>query len=76
MPIGRITFNLADPDDRNEHRVALEGHKYLTILQNMDEWLRQKIKHGNFKGKEYQMLVDIRNYLHDELTDRGINLHE
>lgn len=40
-----LTFDL--PEDRNELWLAIEGCGWMSVVLDMDNWLRSQIKHGH-----------------------------
>jgi hypothetical protein len=70
-----LEFDL--PDDARELRLALKASAYLAVLWDFDQKLRAVIKYGEDKPPEIrQAMVELREELHDALSERGINLDE
>ena len=58
------------PEEQEDHRVAVEGMKYLIILQELDNWLRAEIKY-NDAGPEVQK---CRDNLHSIAAQHDISI--
>ena len=64
-----LEFNL--PDEELEYKDASQGAHWHNLVCDLDEHLRQFIKHN---GKnEYQ---PIRDWLNGKLADRNLNLYD
>jgi hypothetical protein len=72
MPEAILKFNL--PEEASEFHDAVEGTSYLVALQEMDEFLRQKLKYGGLKKGEGDAYEQIREKLSEILLDRKIDL--
>ena len=68
--IGEIRFKL--PEEQDEWNDAVNGWKWHVVVHNMDDQLRNRIKHGDEKGS-YQEARDLLNELLDDL---GLDLLE
>ena len=68
-----ITFNL--PEEEHEYRNAVEGAKMRSILWDVDQWLRAKLKYeelsdGNVAFKE------TRDHLRRLLIEENVDLEK
>ena len=64
-----LEFDL--PEEQYEFDSAVNGCQWHNLVSDLDEKLRQDIKHQ--RGKT---LEQIRKYILDETLDRGLKLHE
>jgi hypothetical protein len=55
-------------DESDEARIALEGVEWKGAVQDFDEWLKGKIKHG---GKPWQ---EVRTALRASIQTSGLSL--
>ena len=70
-----LEFNL--PEDNSEFQTALRGAKYKAMLWDFDQKLRAIVKYGEDKPPEVrQAVAELREALHDALSERGISLDE
>lgn len=69
-----LEFNLGDLDDEVAHGLAIHGQDFALVCVDIDQVLRDWLKHGhNFKTAD-EALQEIRDVLHGCLDDRGISL--
>ena len=61
MPKAILEFNL--PEEREEHELALNAHQYMRIIEEMDDFLREKIKYEQLPPYDEKIYRDIRNKL-------------
>jgi len=64
----QLIFDLIDLDDRLKHQRAILADDIMSVIWDMDQWLRSEIKYNE---KPYQ---EVRDFLHEMLRDEGINL--
>ena len=64
----RATLEFDLPDDEPEHRYALAGRDALIALEQIDEWARGKIKHGEIGEEAETLLRELRAMVPHELV--------
>ncbi len=64
-----LEFNL--PEEESEYKDAAQGARWHNLLCDLDEYLRQSIKHN---GREE--LQPIRDWINGKLLDRGLCLYD
>ena len=64
-----LKFNL--PEEQYEFDSAVNGCQWHNLVSDLDEKLRQDIKHCHGEDLEH-----IRKYILNEILDRGLKLHE
>jgi hypothetical protein len=64
-----LEFHL--PEEESDYKDASQGARWHNLLCDLDDHLRQSIKHGN--KKEYRA---IRDWLNNKILDRGLCLYE
>lgn len=57
------------PEDEPEHRYALAGRDALIALEQIDEWARGKIKHGEISEESDELLRELRAMVPHELVE-------
>lgn len=68
-----LTFNL--PQEQEELENALYGSKYKTILRDLDEMLRSKLKYDETLTEEQEQIYqEIRDSIHEAFNDWNLNL--
>lgn len=74
MPQVTLTFNT--PEETAELNTALRGGKYLSVLTDFDNYLRNRIKYEEGLSKEeIKALTTTRTTFHEMLIDRGIDIY-
>lgn len=69
-----LEFNL--PDDQIEFDYATNGSKWASLVWDLDQHLRNTTKHtpDDFPQEKYDALIELREYLHNELREQGLIL--
>lgn len=52
MTTTTLSYNLSDPDDRREHRQALDAPQYVRAIRELDDWLRECVRHREGKDDD------------------------
>lgn len=60
---GELIFDL--PEEREDFEVAQNGWKYKIALDDMDNWLRSKLKYGEISATEAEIYEECRNKLRE-----------
>ena len=68
--VAKLEFPL--PECREEFEAAVHALDYRSVLWDLDQWLRNKIKHGS--EHDEATLEVVRKYLHECLDDHNLNL--
>ena len=68
MATATLRFDLSDPDDEREHRYALAGREALLALEEIEQAIRSKLKHGEPSEETREVLEEIRTLIPYELT--------
>ena len=64
-----LEFNL--PEEESEYKDAIQGARWHNLLCDLDEHLRQSIKHNN-----RQELQPVKDWINNKMLDRGLCLYE
>jgi len=72
MPRACLSFNLEEPDERRELKLALKAQDILGALWEVDNHLRNQIKHGDLDEKTNAELQRVRTLLHDSIDLDGL----
>jgi hypothetical protein len=67
-----ITFSL--PEEDHEYRNAVEGAKMRSILWDIDQWLRAKLKYEDLTDAQYDAFKQTREELRKLLIEENIDL--
>ena len=68
----RLTFVI--PEEEDDFRVALDGHKYRRVLKGVDAHLRALLKHGDLSDSDRKTLEAVRDTLYSRLLDEGVDI--
>jgi len=70
-----LRFNL--PEEQSEHRLALDGWKWRSVVSDIADQLRSTLKYDETLAPESHALLDeFREELFQLLEDRGLNLYD
>lgn len=71
--MGKVIFEFDSVEESNEIRTALDGVKWLSVVWDLDQYLRNKVKHclDNEDPEAYQA---VRDKLHSLLQESNLNL--
>jgi hypothetical protein len=67
-----LTFSL--PDEQEEFYHAAKGAEWRMTLEDMDAYLRGRLKHEELTPDADRALDEARQKLHEFLTERGLSL--
>jgi len=67
--IAILKFDLSDPDDERAHRYALAGRDALIALEQIDQWARGRLKHGQPSTEATHDLEAVRAMVPHELVN-------
>ena len=59
------------PEEQSEHKLALDGSKWMAVCHELDQWLRSLEKH---EDRHTLQVADVRNRLHEEMASHGLTL--
>jgi hypothetical protein len=68
MATALLRFDLSDEDDARQHRYALAGRDALIALEQIEQAIRSRLKHGDPSDTERVALEEIRAMIPYELT--------
>lgn len=66
-----LEFDLSDPDDRDEHRAAINGSAMQCVLW---EFIHNYGRFVEYTDKQDELLSEIKNHLREELERFGVLL--
>lgn len=72
MPTATLRYRL--PEEESEFRDAVEGSRAKCMLAQIDEHLRQQIKHGELSHEVEVALQELREWLRAECVGMGLDL--
>jgi hypothetical protein len=69
-----LQFNL--PEENHEYLNASQGAQMRSILWNVDQWLRAKLKYEELSDGQYDAFKETREYLRSLLIEENIDLEK
>ncbi len=71
MPRVYLSFKL--PEENEEFEIAFAGHNYKYVLEDLDNFLRNKLKYdGDLHEKYIKVYQEVRDKLHEICKERGL----
>jgi hypothetical protein len=61
MPKATLVFKL--PEEKDEYQWATEGFKYLRTIEDLDDYLRRKLKYEELTEEQDRIYQEIRSKL-------------
>jgi hypothetical protein len=71
----KITLEFTD-EERNEARTAMDASAWRGAMQELDEWLRSKLKYAETTKDAHKAFDETRQELHALLAGHGLELYE
>jgi hypothetical protein len=69
-----LTFSL--PEEEYEYSNAVEGAKMRSVLWDLDQWLRAKLKYEDLSDGKYDAFKETRTHLRSLLVEENIDLEK
>jgi hypothetical protein len=69
-----LTFSL--PEEEYEYSNAVEGTKMRSVLWDLDQWLRAKLKYEELTDGKYDAFKETRDHLRSLLVEENIDLEK
>lgn len=73
MPKATLEFNL--PEENQEFDTARQGVDFKIALQDLDNWLRGKLKYEEISATEAVIFQKVRDQLHEFCQDNDVSLY-
>lgn len=67
-----LTFTL--PEEQEEFACAAKGTEWRIVVENMDNYLRGRLKHEDLPEDADKALDEARQKLHELVSERGLSL--
>jgi len=64
------------PEETHEYLNASQGAQMRTILWDVDQWLRAKLKYEELTDGQYDAFKETRDYLSSLLIEENIDLQK
>lgn len=70
----QLTYNL--PDEKQDFTLASKAWEWADTLWQVDQKLRNYLKHGHDFKTTDEALEDIRNHIYELMTEHGISFND
>jgi hypothetical protein len=67
-----LTFNL--PEEDHEYSNAVDGSKMRSVLWDLDQWLRAKLKYEELTDGKYDAFKETRDELRRLLIEENVDI--
>jgi len=71
----KATIEFKLPEDEDAHLDALKGSDWKFAMDELLNYLRTQIKHGDNSVEEYRTFERVRERVSDILEERGLRVH-
>lgn len=71
--MGKVIFEFDSIEEANEIRTALDGGRWVSVVWNLNQYLRNKVKHCP-DGEDPETYQAVRDKLRDTLEEYNLNL--
>jgi hypothetical protein len=62
------------PQESEEHQLALDGWKWRIVAEEMDNFLRNKLKYEDLTEEDDEIYQSVRDELHSLIDNQGLAL--
>ena len=66
----KATLKFDLPEEAFEHRLALDGGKWMQVCHELDQWLRSLEK---YQDRDSVKVAEVRSRIHEEMESSGLN---
>ena len=74
---GILEFDMSKEHEREAFRIAQDADEYLTVLRNLDKWLRDKVKYDDTLTElEKAAYQSARDEMSAYLNEQGVVIWE
>lgn len=73
MPKATLEYSL--PEEKSEFDTARQGVDYMLALQDLDNWLRAKLKYEEISATEAVIFQKVRDQLHECCKDNDVSIY-
>jgi len=70
--MAKVTIEFDSIEDKEEMEMCLNGMKWYLLAWELDQYLRNKLKHEDLSDDVYKELDDTREKLHEFMQYNGL----
>ena len=71
--MARVTIEFDSIEDKHEMEMCLNGMKWYLLAWELDQYLRNRLKHENLSEDAYKALDEARDKLHELRSENGLS---
>jgi hypothetical protein len=71
--MAKVTIEFDSIEDQHELDVCINGGKWYTLAWQLDQYLRNRLKYEPMSDKEYEVLQQTREKLHELRSENGLS---
>ncbi len=71
--MAKVTIEFDSIEDKHEMEMCLNGMKWYLLAWELDQYLRGRLKYEPMSDKEYEMLQQTRDKLHELKSENGLS---
>jgi hypothetical protein len=69
VPTATLTYDLSDPDEAGQHRLAISAIHLSAALHSIDEFCRATVNYGSPSDDVVSVLDQIRDMMPDDMWE-------
>jgi N6-adenosine-specific RNA methylase IME4 len=70
--MAKVTIEFDSIEDQHELDMCINGGKWYTLAWDLDQYLRNRLKYDPMSDKEYEVLQQTRDKLHELRSENGL----
>jgi hypothetical protein len=70
--MAKVTIEFDSIEDQHELDVCINGGKWYTLAWQLDQYLRDRLKYKPMSDKQYEVLQETRDKLHELRSENGL----
>jgi hypothetical protein len=70
--MAKVTIEFDSIEEQHEMDVCINGGKWYTLAWQLDQYLRGRLKYEPMSDKEYEVLQQMRDKLHELRSENGL----
>jgi hypothetical protein len=71
--MAKVTIEFDSIEDKEEMEMCLNGMKWYLLAWELDQYLRGRLKYEPMSDKEYEVLQQTRDKLHELRSENGLS---
>jgi len=72
----KVTVTYDFPDDEYKFKMSMLGRDLALAVVDLDNYLRDKLKHEKLTSEQDKIYEEIRTQLHEKLAEYNLNINK